>query len=59
MEIVDDFISVCKHPVKSLDVNVIANSFQSHLDFVVLIRKLVKTIEVQDSTLQLALTKAD
>lgn len=46
MEIVDDFVSACKQPIKSLDVNVMTNSFQSSLDFIVLIRKLVKLIEV-------------
>lgn len=45
IEIVDDFVAACKPTAKSLDVNVLANSFQSSLDFIVFIRKLVKTIE--------------
>ena len=59
MEIVDDFVQSCKTPVRSLDVNVLANSFQSSLDYIVLIRKLVKIIEVQDKQTQLAQTIAN
>lgn len=56
MEIVDDFVAACKQPAKSLDVNVLANSFQSSLDFIVLIRKLVRILEVVDKQSLLART---
>ena len=46
-KIIDDFIETCKQPLKSLDVNCTANRFQSQLDFIVLIRKIVKIVEVQ------------
>ena len=46
-KIVDDFIATGRQPTKSLDVNCTANSFQSQLDFVVLVRKIVKLVEVQ------------
>ena len=46
-KLIDDFIETCKQPAKSLDVNCTANSFQSQLDFVVLVRKIVKLIELQ------------
>ena len=45
-KIVDDFIETGKQPTKSLDVNCTANSFQSQLDFIVLVRKIVKLVEV-------------
>ena len=45
-KIVDDFITTGRQPTKSLDVNCTANSFQSQLDFVVLVRKIVKLVEV-------------
>ena len=45
-KIVDDFIETCKQPSKSLDVNCTANRFQSHLDFVTLIRKIVNLVEI-------------
>jgi hypothetical protein len=59
MEIVDDFVAACKQPAKSLDVNVLANSFQSSLDFIVLIRKLVRILEVVDKQSLLARTLVD
>jgi hypothetical protein len=59
MEIVDDFVAACKQPAKSLDVNVLANSFQSSLDFIVLVRKLVRIIENHDKHSILAKTLAD
>lgn len=45
-KIVDDFIEVSKQPAKSLDVNCTANNFQNQLDFIVLIRKIVKLVEI-------------
>ena len=48
VKIVDDFIDTCRQPLKSLDVNCTANSFQSQLDFIVLIRKLTKLVEIKD-----------
>ena len=51
-KIVDDFIETCKQPAKSLDVNCTANRFQSQLDFIVLMRKIVKLVELQLSTKQ-------
>lgn len=48
-KIVDDFIENCKQPVKSLDVNAQANSFQSQLDYIVLLRKLCQIAETRDS----------
>ena len=46
-KIVDDFIETSKQPSKSLDVNCTANTFQSQLDFIVLIRKICKLVETQ------------
>ena len=46
-KIVEDFIETCKQPAKSLDVNCTANRFQSQLDFIVLMRKIIKLVELQ------------
>ena len=45
-KIVEDFIETGKQPVKSLDVNCTASQFQSQLDFIVLMRKIVKLVEI-------------
>ena len=45
-KIVEDFIETGKQPVKSLDVNCTAAIFQSQLDFIVLVRKLIKLVEI-------------
>jgi hypothetical protein len=50
VKIVDDFVDTCRQPLKSLDVNCTANSFQSQLDFIVLIRKLAKLVEIKDKS---------
>jgi hypothetical protein len=47
-KIIDDFVEVCKQPAKSLDVNCTSNSLQSQIDFVVLIRKLLKVVEIKN-----------
>ena len=47
-KIIDDFVEVCKQPTKSLDVNCTSNSLQSQIDFVVLIRKLLKVVEIKN-----------
>lgn len=46
-KIVEDFVDVLKQPAKSLDVNCTARSFQSQIDFIVLVRKIVKLVELQ------------
>ena len=48
-KIIDDFVESLRQPTKSMDVNCTANRFQTHLDFVVLIRKLIKLIEVKNA----------
>lgn len=45
-KLVADFIETGKQPLKSLDVNVTAATFQSQLDFIVLVRKLAKLVEI-------------
>ena len=45
-KLVEDFIETGKQPVKSLDVNCTAAVFQSQLDFIVLVRKLLKLVEL-------------